>query len=387
MLGGSVWKQACSLAVGMDFGGGLLSVAVPMTAVKLGADAQWVGIIGSTALAGYTLFCFIAQPITDRWGKKTSMVWGACFVTLFCALMTIAAVFKSLWLLGLTNFLLGAFYAFFWPAVQAIAAVDAKPNEMLSVLRAYNLSWSSGRMVGTGLGGVLFEVHSLLPFLVAIAVSGLIAVASAILPFPNFKVTANKSDSSSNPIPPIVTAAQLGNFVRSFAVIEIVVLLPKIGDERGWTEGQIGGLLFLLFAGQILAFIFAPFVIRQVTWRWVIGTKLAISAVVLPTGEIAQMWLLAIVLLTVGVIAGLMAMLSLYLSVTTQGESVKGSSRHEAGVGAGGVFGPILGGFALRHISPLVAFLLPLGLTALTFAFWDLGAIKSQEKERVGTVT
>jgi len=34
------WKKACGLAVAMDFGGGLLSVAVPMTAVRLQADAQ-----------------------------------------------------------------------------------------------------------------------------------------------------------------------------------------------------------------------------------------------------------------------------------------------------------------------------------------------------------
>ncbi|MCS7193231.1 MAG: hypothetical protein NZ937_09665, partial [Armatimonadetes bacterium] len=104
MRSNSIWKRACALAVAMDFGGGLLSVAVPMVAVKLKADAQWVGIIGSAALAGYTLFCFVSQPLTDRWGRKTSMVLGACFVTIFCVLMTFSVVFKSLWLLGLANF-------------------------------------------------------------------------------------------------------------------------------------------------------------------------------------------------------------------------------------------------------------------------------------------
>lgn len=383
MRSNSIWKRACALAVAMDFGGGLLSVAVPMVAVKLKADAQWVGIIGSAALAGYTLFCFVSQPLTDRWGRKTSMVLGACFVTIFCVMMTLSVVFKSLWLLGLANFFAGVFYAFFWPAVQAMTAVDAKPEQMLSVLRAYNLSWSSGRMVGTGLSGVLFEIQQVLPFVIATLVSGLVAIASLVLTFPNVKVE-DEDANMVNKIPPIVTAAQLGNFVRSFAVIEIVVLLPKIGNEWGWTERQISGLLFLLFAGQIFAFIAAPFVIRQVNWLWVIGTKLAISVFVLPVGNIAQMWLLAFFLLATGIVAGLIAMLSLYLSVTTQGQSVKGSSRHEAGVGAGGVFGPILGGFALKHFFPFFAFLLPLGLTAVTFVFWDLNAIKS--KERVGKV-
>jgi len=89
--------------------------------------------------------------------------------------------------------------------------------------------------------------------------------------------------------------------------------------------------------------------------------------------------LMASLLSAIGVVAGLMTMLSLYLSVTTQGESVKGSSRHEAGVGAGGVFGPVLGGIALRYGSPLTAFLLPSGLVLLTFALWDWRAMKAQE--------
>ncbi len=387
MQGGSIWKKACGLAVAMDFGGGLLSVAVPMTAVKLGADAQQVGIIGSMSLAGYTLFCFAAQPLTDRWGKKTSMVLGASLVTFFCLSMMLAVVFKSLLLLGVFNFLLGVFYALFWPAIQAVAVVDVEPDKILSITQIYNLSWSSGRMVGTGLGGFLLEAHQLLPFLIAVAVSGLVAMMSAAISFPNAKVIIEKSHNASREIPPIVTAAQLGNFVRSFAVIEIVVLLPKIGNEIGWTDGQISRLLSLLFAGQILAFIITPIVIRKVTWRWVIGTKLAISTFSLFVGIVAQMWLLAAILFATGIIAGLMAMLSLYLSVTTQGESVKGSARHEAGVGAGGVLGPILGGFALRNFSTITAFLLPFGLTILTFAFWDLSAIRSQGKKTVGTVT
>ena len=276
------------------------------------------------------------------------MIVGSSFVTLFCGLMTLAVALKSLWLLGVANFLAGVFYAFFWPATQAMSGVGVTSDKLLFALQAYNLSWSSGRMIGTGLSGVLFEHDPLAPFLLGTFVSGLVALAASLLSLPNIKVEAGNDDPATQ-IPPIVTAAQLGNFVRSFAVIEIVVLLPKLGKGWGWTEGQISGLLFLLFAGQIFAFIVAPFVIRKVNWGWVLGTKGVLSALTLLVGIVTTKWLMAFILSAIGIVAGLIAVLSLYLSITTQGQSVKGSSRHEAGVGAGGVFGPVLG-LSLIHI-------------------------------------
>lgn len=376
-----VWKKACGLAVAMDFGGGLLSVAIPMTAVRIGADAQWVGIIGSSALAGYTVFCFLAQPLTDRWGRRTSMIVGSSLVTLFCGLMTLAVVLQSLPLLGIANFFAGIFYAFFWPATQAMSGVGVSPNRLFFALQAYNLSWSLGRMMGTGLGGVLFELHPIVPFAVGTLVSGAVAFSSSIIPLPNVKASGESNDDPPTQIPPIVTAAQWGNFVRSFVVIEIVVLLPKLDKQWGWTESQISGLLFLLFAGQIVAFLTVPFVIRKVTWAWVIGTKVVLSGLAVLVGVVSDKWLMASVLGTIGIVAGLITMLSLYLSVTTQGQSVKGSSRHEAGVGAGGVFGPVLGGIALRYSAPLTAFMLPSGLALLTFILWDLKVMKGKGKK------
>ncbi len=366
-----VWQKACGLAVAMDFGGGLLSVAVPMTAVRLGANSSWVGLIGASALVGYTLFCFLAQPLTDRWGRKVSMLVGSLLVTFLCLALAAAATFSSLWLLGAANLLIGVFYAFFWPATQAMMGVGVAPERLLTVLQFYNLAWSGGRMVGTGLSGFLFEWHPLAPFFLATAASGSVAVVTRFLSLPNIRVSANASNDPSPNLPPIVTAAQLGNFVRSFAVIEAVVLLPKLGKDWGWTEGQISSVLFLIFAGHIVAFLLAPRLIRKVTWKWVIGTKGVISALALLVGFVTNRWLSASVLLTMGFVAGLMTVLSIYLSVTTQGQSVKGSSRHEAGVGAGGAVGPILGGFVLNYGFVPLAFAFPALLSVLTFLLWD----------------
>jgi len=368
---GTTWQKACGLAVVMDFGGGLLSVAVPMTAVRLGAEAEWVGVVGAAALAGYTLFCFLSQPLTDRWGRRTSMLVGSVSVTVLAGALTVAAALRSLWLLCVANLLIGVCYAFFWPATQAMAGVGVEPKQLLSALRFYNLAWSGGRMVGTGLGGVLFEWHPLAPFALATFASASVALATMLLSLPNIRVSPTPSDDPEPLLPPIVTAAQLGNFVRSFTVTEAVVLLPKLGKDWGFTEGQISGVLFLIFAGHIIAFLTAPRLVGQVNWHWVVGTKIAISALAFLVGIVTHRWLSSAVLLTMGYVAGLMTVLSIYLSIATQGRSVKGSARHEAGVGAGGAVGPVLGGFALRLYAAPLAFALPAVLALVTFTFWD----------------
>lgn len=382
MDGGSVWRKACVLAFIMDFGGGLLSLAVPMLAVQMGARAETVGAVGSTALAGYTLFCFLSQPLTDRWGRKFSMMLGSVAVTLFCMALIGTALTRSLWLLGIANLMVGVSYAFFWPPTQAMAGFGVSPTRLLSVLRFYNLSWSGGRMLGTGLAGMLFEKHPFLPFSLAAAVSGMVAIGVWFLRFPDGAERFDPEETGSNNDSEhrLAIAAQLGNFVRSFAVIEAVVLFPKLGKQWGWTEGDVSTLLFLVFVGHLVAFTTAPFVIRTVNWQWVMGVKVGVSGLAVLLGLLSDRFPLAVVLFALGIAAGLTTVVSLYLSITTQGQSVKGSARHEAGVGAGGVFGPILGGIALGHGSPLIAFTLPLMLAMALLLFWDLPTLMRQAK-------
>lgn len=380
MEGGSLWRKACALAFVMDFGGGLLSVAVPMLAVSLDAKAEIVGIVGSVSLIGYTLFCFLAQPLTDRWGRRTSMLLGSSGVAGLCIAFVVVALIQSIWLLSIVAFFIGVTYAFFWPPAQATAGADVPSSQLLSVLRAYNLSWSGGRMLGTGLSGILFEQHPVLPFVLAAILSMAVAISVALLKLPNIVAPPNHdddvddSDGSSNPL---VVSAQLGNFVRSFAVIEAIVLFPKLGKDWNWTEGQVSGLLFCIFVGHLIAFVTAPFIIRNVGWQWVVGVKVGVGSLAALLGFLPSQVVLAIALLALGIAGGLATVVSLYLSITTQGRSVKGSARHEAGVGGGGVAGPILGGFVMGHWSHQAAFMLPAAVV-LTLLFWDAMTLRSK---------
>ncbi|GBC98101.1 hypothetical protein HRbin17_00597 [bacterium HR17] len=372
----AVWQIACGLAVLMDFAGGLVGLAIPLLAVHWRVPPSLLGAIGAAGPLGYTVCCILFQPLTDRWGRQRSMLWGSLGVTLLSgALATVALAGWVSALVGL-NFLNGVALALFWPATQASAGIGVPRHRLLHALLAYNLSWSGGRMLGTALAGWLFEQHPALPFLVAGASSALVAFATVRAPMdigppPSFDAPHENAEPWS-PTQRLVTSAQLANLVRSFAFFEAVVLFPDLGKRWGWTPEAVSHILSWLFGGQLSAFVVAPWLLRQVGWRWVVGVKAAVALSAFLLGWLRSWDALALALFVLGFAAGLTTVVSLYLSILTQGRSVKGSARHEAGVGAGAVLGPLLGGLMLQWGTPSGAFALPALLAILVVVAWDV---------------
>jgi MFS family permease len=370
----SVWQWACVLAVFMDFGGGLVGLATPLLAVQWKANPTLLGVIGAAGPLGYTVGCLLFQPVTDAWGRKRSMLVGSVGVLLLCGALAAVSVTGWVTALGVLNLLNGLCLAFFWPPTQASAGVGVDPSQLLHTLLAYNLSWSSGRAIGTAIAGTLFERHPALPFLLA-AISSLVVVAMSFwLPAEGDAKSLPKEIPDDPSLPDeLVLGAQLGNLVRSFAFFEAIVLFAELGKRWGWAPEEVSRVLTFLNAGQWLAFLVAPKLLRRVGWRWVVGAQGSVAFCAFLLGLLRDRTALSIVLFGLGFAAGITTVVSLYLSILSQGRSVKGSARHEAGVGAGAVFGPLLGGWVLQHFTPFTAFLLPSLLAGVTIssALWQ----------------
>lgn len=365
----------------MDFAGALVGVATAMLAVQWKASPTTLGIIGAAGPLGYTIGCFLFQPLTDAWGRKRSMLIGSVGVLLLCGLL--AGISETRWVtaLGMLNCLNGLCLALFWPPTQASVGVGIPPSRLLYALLAYNLSWSGGRTVGTAIVGALFERHPALPFLLA-TMNGLVVVLMVLGLPSEVDMPPTPKEIADDPLPPgeqardgkLVVGAQLGNLVRSFAFFETIVLFTELGKRWGWTQREVSQVLAFLNGGQWLAFVVAPKLLRRVGWRWVVGAQGSVALSALLLGFLRDRMALGIVLFALGFAAGLVTIISLYLSILSQGQSVKGSARHEAGVGAGAVLGPLLGGWVLQQFSSAVAaFLLPTALAAVTItaAVWQ----------------
>ncbi len=364
------WKWSSLMALVMDFGGGLVTVAIPMLAVSLGTSPSKVGIVGAVGPGTYALSCLLGHRWADRWGRQVSIRVGSLLVALNCILVSLLALQPFLIPLAIGSSLLGMSYALFWPATQASAGAGVSPLKLPSVLRWYNLSWSGGRMIGTSMAGSLFLVSPSLPFLVAGLASAVVFLLSkrplSVLATGNFD-----HDGPTTPLPAaLVTSGQLGNLVRSVAVMEVSVLFPKLAKGHGWSEDQISYLLGCLFLGHTIGFLLSPLIIKGVGWVLVEGCKIAMSVTTLLVPFVNSPFLLAVIFCLIGVSAALTTTVSLVLSIASQGESVQGSARHEAGVGAGGVGGPVVGGFLMERVSPASAFHLPIVLTIALF-LWD----------------
>ncbi|MCS7223235.1 MAG: MFS transporter [Armatimonadetes bacterium] len=378
------WKWACVLALIVDFGGGLTSVSVPVLAVHLGASPTQVGFIGAVGSACYTFFCLTSYLWTDRWGRRNSIFLGSILVTLACLILAGVSLQSYLLPLALMNCFLGVSYAFFWPATQATAGVGVPPSQLISVLRWYNLAWSGGRMVGTGIAGFLFLQHPALPFLTAALASGLAAflATNPVTDQPTKQKLVDASHSSfsgASVSPLLVTSGQLGNLIRAVSVMGITVLFPKLAKTWGWAEHLVSGLLFWIFLGHTAGFFLAPYLIRNVGWSWVQGCKLVIAIMTALVGFLTSPFFLTGIFFVIGLFASWATTLSLYLSISSQGKSVRGSARHEASVGAGAAGGPIIGGFLMEQFSPQVAFFLPYLLTVFLF-LWDGYWLRKEER-------
>ena len=369
----SVWQWACALAVFMDFAGALVGVATAMLAVQWKASPTTLGIIGAAGPLGYTIGCFLFQPLTDAWGRKRSMLISSVGVLSLCGMLAGISVTQWVTALGMLNCLNGLCLALFWPPTQASAGVGISSSRLLYALLAYNLSWTGGRTVGTAIVGTLFERHPALPFLLA-TMSVLVVMLIALRLPSEVDMPSTPKEIADDPLPPdeLVVGAQLGNLVRSFAFFETIVLFTELGKRWGWTPGEVSQVLAFLNGGQWLAFIVAPKLLRRVGWRWVVGAQGSVAFSALLLGLLRDRMALGIVLFALGFAAGLVTIISLYLSILSQGRSVKGSARHEAGVGAGAVLGPLLGGWVLQHHTAFTAFLLPslLATFILSAALW-----------------
>jgi MFS family permease len=302
------------------------------------------------------------------------MLVGSVGVLLLCGALAAVSVTGWVTALGVLNLLNGLCLAFFWPPTQASAGVGVDPSQLLHTLLAYNLSWSSGRAIGTAIAGTLFERHPALPFLLAAVSSSVVVAMSFWLPAEGDAKSLPK-EIPDDPSPPdeLVLGAQLGNLVRSFAFFEAIVLFAELGKRWGWAPEEVSRVLTFLNAGQWLAFLAAPKLLRRVGWRWVVGAQGSVAFCAFLLGLLRDRTALSIVLFGLGFAAGITTVVSLYLSILSQGRSVKGSARHEAGVGAGAVFGPLLGGWVLQHFTPFTAFLLPSLLAGVTIssALWQ----------------
>src|SRR5690606_39888607 len=104
--------------------------------------------------------------LSDRWPHFTMARFGAT-VRAAASLAVIGANDPVALLCWMP--ILGASNGFFWPGLQSVLGALAGPDRLGRVLGSFNVSWSSGKMLGFFLGGLCLERAGNAPALLAAA--------------------------------------------------------------------------------------------------------------------------------------------------------------------------------------------------------------------------
>jgi MFS family permease len=261
-------------------------IAYPLVTLAITHSSAKAGFVGFMDLAPVALFLLLAGVAADRWNRKRMMI-----VTSVVRMLAISSLVIAL-VLGDLTFVQLPIVAFIESTASAFFSV-ASSGALRSVVSAEQLGGAAGaeqariaavRLAGPPIGGALFGVARLLPFLVD-AVSYVVSFVTLFLIRTPFQ---EKRERDRSPLhsqiaegfrflwgqPFLRTTAlifSLGNLVSPASLLLAVIV---IGTRQGLSSGAIG-VLNAVFGATLLAGAFvAGYVTRRLSMRAILVTEL-----------------------------------------------------------------------------------------------------------------
>jgi len=216
-----------SIILGTLFARFATSMSIPFLAIYLttvkGVSAGMTGaIIGTSALVG-VFASFIGGNLSDRFGRKTIMLWSMIVWIFVFIGFSLADHVLSFFLLNALN---GLCRSFFEPTSRALLSDLTKPEYRLLV---YNLRYGAinvGVAIGPIVGLQIGSAKSTIPFLVA---AGVYILYTAILAFQFKKYPMEKKKVSTEKTVTMLNAIRILRKDIVFLVALVGIILSNCG--------------------------------------------------------------------------------------------------------------------------------------------------------------
>jgi len=216
-----------SIILGTLFARFATSMSIPFLAIYLttvkGVSAGMTGaIIGTSALVG-VFASFIGGNLSDRFGRKTIMLWSMIVWIFVFIGFSLADHVLSFFLLNALN---GLCRSFFEPTSRALLSDLTKPEYRLLV---YNLRYGAinvGVAIGPIVGLQIGSAKSTIPFLVA---AGVYILYTAILAFQFKKYPMEKKKVSTEKPVTMLNAMRILRKDIVFLVALVGIILSNCG--------------------------------------------------------------------------------------------------------------------------------------------------------------
>ena len=342
------WKhtrQFFMSALWTDFAGGMVVVALPYFAMRLGAESLGLGVLGAARGLAYMVGCIPAALFADRLNRRT-VIYVSCALSAASLLLMPSA--SRLWHVVAISVIWSATVALFWPALFGWLGDSHRREQLGRATGAVNVAWSLGAMAGGALAGWLYEVRPALPFIAAAAPT-LLACAVLARGTPGSQPAPLSADTGRIDRNTWIrlSAAWVGNVSTCCMFGLLTGVFPDLGEkEIHITPAVFGVLVAILGAGRTL--IYASALWRHAhlqDWRLaVVGQMVAAGMLATVSFASAHGWL-ALVFAVVGLSVGVAYYLALYRSLEGEGSRGLKCGIHEATLLGGVLIGTLGGGY------------------------------------------
>ena len=340
-------------AFAMDFCTGLVSFAVPLRALDMGASVVELGFIGTAGSLSFTLACTFTGKLADRFDRRRILAIAAGLTALVFGMLFLAV---NYWMLLVGTAMGWGLLALFWPSVQAILAEGRSRGQLVKTLGTFNMFWTLGFMLGPLAGGYLYLVGPQVPFATGTIGMVVLTLALLLLRFtPSAVRDADPADSPRGRVQ-VDTArfrwiAWTANFTAFFMIGMLNNQFPKLADVLLIRPDTLGMLLAIPRLLQMLVFLIA----RYTTWWQFRLRPLVIPQVTAVIGMIVvatqdSTVVLAFAFGTVGLLVGAAFSASQFYSFFQEERKGEKGARNEMIVGMGMVSGPLVGGLLAQLI-------------------------------------
>lgn len=355
---------------------GLSTVAAPLLAIRLGADAWFLGVLGWLPQLVRFPFCFLSGSISDRVGRLQVILPAVGMEMLAC--MGIALSHGKTSLVGLCTLLLVS-AGLFYPPFQAFVGDRSPQGQLGKNVSAFNIGWSVGGALWASLAGVLFAIRAPLPFILS-AVLALVAMQLIFLwsrvPSPKAQELIQDTNTAAGSDPgALLVIARIGHFVAFFGIGVTRYLFPKLGTELGIPESSIGLIVSMSLVGQAVGMLSTsagPWW-RGKLWPQILAQVL-MSAVGLAVFAAKSGPAFGALFLVQGAVMGVSYSGSLYYGMQARVKMGRSTGIHESLVTSGVIAGSFLGGIVGQFVSlraPYAVFALMAGIGVVTsMVYW-----------------
>jgi len=245
---------------------GLLLVALPYHAQQLGGTPADVGLLGGVFPIFYVLGMTVSRSLYDRWHPRTLIIISCALSASVTIVMGFSGTLTVLWC---AQAIYGWSTAWFWPPLMGWFTSGYDGVELNRQVGRYTSTCSIGLIIGPVLGGWLFEITVILPFVTG----GLLYMVCALLlwslvPLP--VTCAQQQESSSGSVDPHRAAlfrslARVSLFCAFVCTGLLRFQLPNLASEMGISAGGYGPIGTALSVSMGVGFIMLG---KTVAWQY-----------------------------------------------------------------------------------------------------------------------